>query len=145
MVHRVDRHACGQRLLDRIKLGLDRIHDIFGVFADARQRHAEHHLLAVAGDGAGARRAGFGDLGHVAHVYRGSVLALQHDVADVLCVLHQTQPAHQVLFAADVDEVAADLCVVGLQRFDHILEAELVRDQLQGIDAHLVLLFLPTP
>ena len=111
--------------------------------AAGRLGHQLGGFLAVAGDGTEARCRRLDDLGHVAHADRRTAAFGDHDAADVRHIAHQTQTAHQVLLAAQIDGLPADLLVVGRQRFHHLLERQLVLDECVRVDLHLELADAP--
>src|SRR5690606_10773537 len=110
-----------------------------------RERHAEHHLLAVAGHRTKARRRRLNHGGDVAQVHRHAVLGLEHNRTDVLSGTQQPETAHQELFAAHVHDVTADLAVVGGNRVQHVAEAEAAGVQALRVDSNLVLTFTAAP
>ena len=145
VVDRIDADPLRECPLRALQLLLDRLDHLLGVLADARERDAERHFLAVARHRAEARCCAFHDLGEVAHVDRRAFTRGDHHVAQVLRVAHPPQPAHQILLGAGGDELASDLPVVGVQRFHHFLEGHAVFHQPGRVDQHLELLLVSAP
>ena len=75
----------------------------------------------------------------VAHAKRRPGLRRQERLLDVLDVAEQPERADVHLLQAALDEVAAAVDVVRGELVLDLAERQAVRDQLVGIDAHLIL------
>ena len=83
----------------------------------------------------------FGSLRHIAKIADAdgrAVLHLNHGLANVRCVLHQSKDADVEHLLAVFEEVTAGVDVVRGKRLFHLGDREAVGDQLVGIDADLV-------
>ena len=140
----VERHqldALRQRLLDRGQLLLHGVDDIAPACALEHQDDAgDDFAFAVHGDRALAQLGADPHLGDVPHV-DGRVLVRATTMLSMSSVdLTSPSPRTTYCSAPVLDEVAAGVGVVLLERLEHLLEREIVGGQAIGIDDHLVLL-----
>src|SRR6185437_12723251 len=133
-------HPGRQRLAHEIELGLHRFGDLGGVFADALQRDPQDDFFAVAGHRAKAQARRLLYVGDITDPNRRCLARGDHDVGNVGDTGDPAQPAHQILLLAAVDVLTADLPVVGIEGFHHLLEAKTELDQALRVDQDLELL-----
>ena len=126
-------------------LFLDRLDHVGGIGADARQRHAQYHFLAITRHRAEAQGGSLLDGRHITQINRRAVDRLDHNVAEIALAGNEAQSPHQILFESEVHVLAAHLTVVGLDHRHDVLVTEPVFDEPQRIDHHLELTFLTAP
>jgi hypothetical protein len=109
------------------------------------KRDAEDDFLAVFRDRAEAQSGCLLYFGDIADADRRVLARRDDDIFDVRHARYPAKSAHQELFLAAIDVLAADLPVVRIDRLDDLAEAEPVFDQPTRVDLDLVLLFESTP
>src|SRR5581483_10419606 len=128
-------------LLDFGDLRFESLDHVPGVPAPQHQDDAGHDLpLAVQHGGPMANGVADLYLGHVADVHRGAADFLDHDVPNVLQRFDEADAAHDVLFGVLFEDVAAGVGVVLGDRFEYVMERQIVLAEQAGFHHDLVLL-----
>ncbi len=141
VVVRHDLHAGRQLVRHLVEPFLERLHHLGGVLPLGHLHDALHDIVVVVErHHAGARASADDHIADVAHQHGLAVFGGDHDTRDVLQTLEQADAAqHQCLIAA-LQDAAADIAAVRIDRLRHLVDAHAVFAQQEGIDVNLVFL-----
>ncbi len=137
-----DLDAIGERGLDLLELLLDHVDHVEGVLAVAHDDDAADVVPgAVQVRDAAADLRSQLDAGDVLQEDRHPALSnLHHDLLEVVEGVRVPVSPHHVLTARELEQAASDLVVRAPDRFDHLVQRELVGGEPVGVDRDLVLL-----
>jgi hypothetical protein len=114
--------------------------DVQRVLASAHDDDAAHHVsLAVEVGYATAHLGTERHLRHVLDQHGRAAVGTEHDVFDVVNVLHVAAAAHHVLTARQLDEAPADVVVATANRRDDGLEGKPIGREQVRVHRDLVL------
>ena len=141
VVERMNLDVLGQDVVvELLRLRLDPLQHVLGLFAGALQDHALHRVvLFLVAELAQSRSDADDHVRDILHQHRRAVVHRQHHVADVLLGGQTALAAHVVELAALRVETAAGVAVVGRQRGLHLGRRQPDRRHFGRVQQHLVL------
>ena len=119
------------------ELGLDLVGDLDQVRAGAFLDGHRHRWAPVDARDGRVLDEPVLDFGDVTDVDRLAVAHLDHEVFDLLRIVHFRREPHEILQPPDVDLAAGDVQVLAPDREHEVGQAELVERQPAGVDVHL--------
>ena len=138
---RHDLHVIGlQALVELRDLGVHALENARGIFA-AQQQHGalDDVVLVVLADDAVALLVAQLQLAEIAHQDRRAVVLGDDDIAEVVERLHEADAADHVAELAAIENAAAGIGVVGVDRVGDVLERQIEAHELLRIELELEL------